>query len=86
MAIPVPMKADPAAPKPTLDHQIAEVRRELALRRNVYPKFVSAGKMKQAEAELCMARMEAALKTLEFVREHLDVIVEAVHPLRTVTP
>ena len=30
--------------------QIAEVKREIALRRNVYPTFVARGKMKQGEA------------------------------------
>ncbi|MER8946137.1 hypothetical protein [Mesorhizobium sp. M0809] len=46
--------------------QIAEVNRELALRRNVFPIRVRDKKMKQAEADLCMRRMEAVLATLMF--------------------
>lgn len=50
--------------------QIAEVRREIALRRNVYPIRVRDRKMKQGEADLCMARIEAVLATLMFCQEH----------------
>lgn len=50
--------------------QIAEVTRELALRKNVYAERVRAGKMRQAEADLCMDRMRAVLDTLMFCQEH----------------
>lgn len=50
-----------------LSDQIAEVKRELALRRNVYPQFVARGKMEQAEADTHMLRMEGALATLEWM-------------------
>ncbi len=68
--------------KPTVHHQIAEVRRELAMRQNVYPKLITRGKLKASEAQLCTARMEAVLATLEFMRDHRDVIIAAVFPDR----
>lgn len=46
--------------------QIAEVQREIALRRNVYPVRVRDRKMRQADADLCMRRIEAVLATLMF--------------------
>lgn len=51
-----------------IDQQIAAVARELALRRNVYPGRVTAGKMKQAEADHQIAAMEAVLETLKRVQ------------------
>jgi hypothetical protein len=59
-----------AGVKIAIGAQIAEVKRELALRRNVYPGLVRNGKMKPAEAELCTDRMKAVLKTLEFCELH----------------
>lgn len=55
-----------------IEHQIAEVARECALRRNVYPGFVQRGKMRQSEADEHQARMEAALETLKLVREYRE--------------
>lgn len=54
-----------AAPIP-IAQQLAEVRRELALRAAVYPRHVAAGKMTKAQADHCMAAMTAVLKTLEW--------------------
>lgn len=48
----------------TIAEQIAEVRRELALRKNVYPKWVASGRMKQAEADRSLERMQAVHDTL----------------------
>ena len=61
--------------KITLDEQIAEVAREVALRRNVYPQFVGRGKMEQAEADLHFARMEAVLATLTWLRENRSAVL-----------
>lgn len=58
--------AEQRPPKISIAGQIAEVTRELALRRNVYAERVRAGKMRQAEADLCMERMQAVLATLMF--------------------
>jgi hypothetical protein len=66
--------------KPSIHHQIAEVRRELAMRQNVYPKLISRGKLKTGEAQLCTMRMEAVLVTLEFMRDNRDQIIAACFP------
>jgi|SRR5579871_688227 len=47
-----------------LEQQIACLKREIALRKNVYPGFVARGRMKQAEADREIERMTAALHTL----------------------
>jgi hypothetical protein len=52
----------------TLDQQIAELKREIALRKNVYPKWVAAGKMRQAEMDHHMGAMTAALHTAMAVK------------------
>lgn len=49
----------------SLAQQISEVQRELALRSQVYPKFVAQKKMRQGEADLHTARMQAVLLTLQ---------------------
>jgi hypothetical protein len=49
----------------TLGMQIACVEREIAMRRQVYPRQVGQGKMKQATADLQIAAMEAVLLTLK---------------------
>jgi hypothetical protein len=51
-------------PIATIDQQITCIRRELALRLRVYPKWVEAGKMKQAEADKELAYMQAVHDTL----------------------
>lgn len=50
--------------------QIAEVERELAMRESVYPRQISAGKMKKAEADMLIERMGAVRETLLFVQKH----------------
>jgi hypothetical protein len=57
-----PMAAGP--PAPSLVDQIAELRRELALRQRVYPQWIAKGSMKQEAADRSMARMQAAHDTL----------------------
>jgi len=44
--------------------QIAEVKREIALRKNVFPKWIAQGRMTQAKADHQIAAMTAALHTL----------------------
>jgi hypothetical protein len=53
----------------TIDEQIAEVKREIALRVNVYEARIAAGKMKQDDARLHMERMHAVLDTLVRVKQ-----------------
>lgn len=48
----------------TLDQQIASLKREVAMRKNVYAKWVSLGKMRQGEADHELGAMTAALHTL----------------------
>jgi hypothetical protein len=49
----------------TLEEQIAEARRELALRRQGYPAWVKAGKLTHAEAYHQLAAMAAIVQTLQ---------------------
>ena len=53
----------------TLDEQIAEARRELALRRKVYPGWVKSGKLDMTTAYYQLQVMAAILHT----REKLEV-------------
>ena len=46
------------------DAQIACVRREIAMRERVYPKWVAAGKMKLDMADREIATMKAVLETV----------------------
>jgi hypothetical protein len=48
----------------TLEEQIAEARRELALRRKCYPQWVKSGKLDMEQAYHQLAAMEAILRTL----------------------
>ena len=49
----------------TLEEQIAEARRELALRKKVYPTWVKSGKLDMTTAHYQLQAMEAIVKTLE---------------------
>lgn len=44
--------------------QLAAARRELAMRRNVYPKWVAGGRMTQLKAHAEIAAMAAIVETL----------------------
>jgi|SRR5215472_4510478 len=48
-----------------LSEQLRCARRELAMRRNVYPKWVANGKMKQEDADREIAGMQAIVLSLE---------------------
>lgn len=50
-----------------LTDQIASARRELSMRRRVYPSWIERKRMTQAQADHEIACMEAIIKTLEFV-------------------
>lgn len=56
--------------KVLIDEQVACAKRELALRRNVYPKRVATGAMKQTEADKETARMAAIVATLELFAKY----------------
>lgn len=48
-----------------VSEQLKELRRELAQRRRVFPKWVQDGRLEQAEADRRIARLEAAIATVE---------------------
>lgn len=48
----------------SIEDQIKEVARELAMRRRVYPRWVNDGRMTQAEADRKWEAMKAAHDTL----------------------
>jgi hypothetical protein len=50
--------------------RIAEVRRELALRKNVYPGWVRTKKMREGEADRHIAIMQDVHDTLVWLQEH----------------
>lgn len=56
----------------TLEEQIAEVERELGMRRRVYPRFVEAGKMSRQKADRQVADLEAVLLTLRRLHDPDD--------------
>lgn len=56
--------------KVSLVSQILEVEREIQKRRQVYPRLVAKGDMRQAEAELLIDRMKAVRETLNFLQSH----------------
>lgn len=52
----------------TIDEQIKSVAREIALRRNVYPKQVANGRLKQDQADYEIRVMESVLRTLSAIK------------------
>jgi hypothetical protein len=61
----------------TLAEQIAEVEREITLRRRVYPGWIAAGKLSQALADRQMACIEATRTTLKWVEKNAAAIKAA---------
>lgn len=57
-------------PQISIADQIACVRREIGMREQAYPKWVSAGRMKAETAEREIAAMRAALETLLSLQTH----------------
>jgi hypothetical protein len=53
----------------TLDDQLAEVNRELAMRYKMYPKWISLGQMKRADANKQYAALKAVKRSLERLHE-----------------
>jgi hypothetical protein len=54
----------------SIRQQIEEVEREIRLRKEVFPRMVSKGKMKQSAADYHLARMVAVLETLQTMANH----------------
>lgn len=53
----------------SIEDQIKCVAREIAMRRNVYPKWVDSKRMKQEAADREIAAMEAVIETLKKVKD-----------------
>lgn len=53
----------------TIDQQIACLRREIAMRKNVYPKWVANGRLKQPAATAEIEAMQAAHDSLMAIKE-----------------
>lgn len=62
---------------PTLEQQIADLKRELALRKNVYPKFVANDKEMQIDGPNCKLSEPIALIPCDDVTEEQAVEVQA---------
>jgi hypothetical protein len=58
----------------SLTQQIDEIERELTMRRDVYPRWVAQHKIRESVAAYQMARMEAVLKTLQWLHRNEDKI------------
>ena len=66
-----PNRADEGMTPVSLAAQIQCVLREIGLRHRVYPKWIEAKRMTQAQAEREIARMESVLETLQAMqRDH----------------
>lgn len=48
----------------TIDEQIAEIKREISLRKRVYPRWTAEGRIPKEQADLQILCMEAVLWTL----------------------
>jgi len=64
-------------PRYSIRAQLSEVEAELKMRRQVYPRQVTAGRMKQGEADYRIAVMEAVHDTLSFCADNRARIVAA---------
>lgn len=53
-----------------LTEQIAELKREAAIRERAYPTFVARGQFSQADADKQRARLSAAISTLEWLQRN----------------
>jgi len=60
--------------RPSILHQIAELRREAMLREKTYPRLVAKREMRQAEADYQLEGIWAAVATLEWCARNADLI------------
>ncbi len=56
--------------------QIAEVERELKMRRQVYPNQVAKGKIRKSVAEYQTEALAAVLESLQWNRDHRADVIE----------
>ena len=60
--------------EPGMMEQVSEVERELAIRKNVYPKWIQSGRLAKPTAERCTARLTAALASLRTLAQFGKVV------------
>lgn len=60
-----------------LKDQIAEVGKELGMRKGVYAKWVASGRMTQEDSDRQIARMDAVYKTLKWLEAHREKVLMA---------
>ncbi|MFZ4807517.1 MAG: hypothetical protein ACOYLQ_09690 [Hyphomicrobiaceae bacterium] len=58
--------------------QIAEIEREVRLRRRVYPRWIEIGRMKAEDAERHIATLEGVRATLQWLLDHEQVVRGAI--------
>lgn len=61
--------------------QIDEVTREVSLRQALHPSKIKSGQISQLISDMQISRMEAALRTLRFVRDNEAAIREKIGAL-----
>lgn len=62
----------------SLTRQIGELKAERLMRERVFPRRVAKGEMKQAAADYRNESLDAAIATLEWVRDH-EATIRRVH-------
>ncbi len=65
-------------PKINISQQIAELKRERALRVGVYSKMVGSRNLKQSQAQYQMDCLDNAIRSLEYLRDNRDTIHRAI--------
>lgn len=66
-----------------LADQIAEIRRELALRQKVYARWLDSGRMQQWQADKFTGAMQGVLATLLWLQQNEKEIRAALPPGRS---
>lgn len=59
-----------------LKDQIAEVGRELGMRKGVYAKWVQSGRMTQEDSDKHIARLDAVYKTLKWLEANREKVLQ----------
>jgi len=56
----------------TIDDEISEIKRELAMRKRVYPRKIEVGEMTKDDANWQFTCMQQSLKRLLLMKEHQE--------------
>jgi hypothetical protein len=72
--------------KISLMDQIEELEQEWERRQREYPTLVAQGRMRRYRMDAKIARLQAAINTLEWLDEHADVIREYVTYATRINP